>query len=238
MTLEEWAAEPEPQTVTDVIARMHSLLTVLPEQDGLADFTRMYLDVTTGVQEAAGSSMFRNPVYLERLDVVFANLFFSAAVASVNSPDTVPRSWKPLFENRERQDVAPLQFALSGMNAHINRDLPVALVTTFRELGVDYEDNGPEHEDFQAVNQLLRQVEDSVKQRLVTGLLGLLDRALHDLDDRIAMWKIEKARNAAWAHGHALWDLRDTGGVAGNFLDALDGLVGFAGRGVLLRLPL
>jgi hypothetical protein len=28
------------------------------------------------------------------------------------------------------EDVAPIQFALAGMNAHINRDLPLALVAT------------------------------------------------------------------------------------------------------------
>ena len=31
--------------------------------------------------------------------------------------------------------TAPIQFALAGMNAHINRDLPLALVETCDELG-------------------------------------------------------------------------------------------------------
>jgi len=32
-------------------------------------------------------------------------------------------------------NLLPLQFALAGMNAHINRDLPAAIVATYGELG-------------------------------------------------------------------------------------------------------
>ena len=58
----------------------------------------------------------------------------------------------PLFTQRSKKGVAPLQFALAGMNAHINRDLPVALVATCRELGIELRDGSPEQADYVQVN--------------------------------------------------------------------------------------
>ena len=64
---------------------------------------------------------------------------------TIATPADTPSAWVPLFAQRSRRGVAPLQFALAGMNAHINRDLPVALVTTCRELGLDLRDGSREH---------------------------------------------------------------------------------------------
>ena len=49
------------------------------------------------------------------------------------------------------------------MNAHINRDLPVALVQTFAALGVAPSDDGPQHADFETVNNVLATTEKQVK---------------------------------------------------------------------------
>ena len=100
----------------------------LPESDGVACFTRLYLSVTEGVEQQLGGFAFQDPRFLARLDVVFAGLFFSALDASRSDPSAMPRAWAPLVEARAARGIAPLQFALAGMSAHINRDLPVALV--------------------------------------------------------------------------------------------------------------
>ena len=104
--------------------------------------------------------------------------------------------------------MAPLQFALAGMNAHINRDLPVALVATCRELGIELRDGSPEHADFVRVNVLLASVEARVKRSYLTGWLSVADRLVHRfhrIDDVVAMWDVERARAAAWTNGLALW---------------------------------
>jgi Family of unknown function (DUF5995) len=223
--------------VPEVVARMRAIEGALPSSDGIACFVGLYRQVTEDVNQALAKSAFANPRFLERLDVVFANLFFGAFDAYEGDPRAVPRAWAPLFAVRSRRDIAPIQFALAGMNAHINRDLPVAVVTTCGELGIEPRSNSPEHADFVRVNALLADVEAKLKERYATGWLGRLDRIfgrLHRLDDVIAMWDIERARDAAWTNGETLWALRRKPELAAEYLDSLDRMVGFAGRGLLV----
>ena len=81
-------------------------------------------------------------------------------------------------------------------------------------------------------------VEEQVKAELVTETLRDVDVALGDLDDVLAMWKVERAREAAWAYAETLWALRTSPQLSGQFLRALDRTVGFAGRGLLRPLVL
>ena len=195
----------------------------LPPRDGVACFTRLYLAVTEAVSGADG---FAAPEFLTRLDVRFAELFFRAL-------DDPPRAWAPLLEARARSGIAPIQFALAGMNAHINRDLPLAVVQTCEELGLELRRPGPEHADFLAVNALLVETEERVKREFLTGNLAIADDVLGEVDDVIAMWNVERARDAAWTNAEALWVLRISPSLADAFVLALDRMVGFAGRGLL-----
>jgi Family of unknown function (DUF5995) len=227
----------QPTTVAGVVARMEAIASPLPRTDGIACFTRLYLAVTQGVQTHLAGTVFQDPRYLERLDIAFADLFFDALGAFQRDPATTPHAWLPLFQSRSERGIAPLQFALAGMNAHINRDLPVALVSTCRELGVALEEGSPQHHDFETVNTLLASTETQVKQQYVTGWLRAVDRLVHRvdrLDDIVAMWDVGRARDAAWTNAEALWAIRDDAGLAQAYLDSLDRMVGFAGRGLLV----
>ena len=220
------------EVVADVIARMESLLLPLARNDGVACFTRLYLTFTRGVQERLAQAAFDHPTFLSALDVRFADLFLAAAEARA-----IPRAWAPLFESRARRGIAPLQFALAGMNAHINRDLPIALVETCREQGVSLADGSPQHADYLRVNALLASVESRIKQEYLTGFLHDLDRLVHRvhrLDDVAAMWNVVRARDAAWTNAQALWALRDEPELSARYLTTLDRTVGLAGRGLLV----
>jgi hypothetical protein len=220
------------RSVDDVIVRLTAIDVASGKSDGVGCFTRLYLDVTRSVQERLGLATFANPAFLARLDVVFATLFLNAVDTHTRDPRKVPRAWAPLFELRGRRGIAPLQFALAGMNAHINRDLPVALVACWRELGISATDQP----DFERVNDVLEQVEGNVKQRYLGGPLRTLDRLVHRIDridDVVAMWDIRRAREAAWVNGQALWALRDDKRLAADYLAALDRSVGLASRGLL-----
>jgi hypothetical protein len=76
--------------------------------------------------------------------------------------------------------------------------------------------------------------EARVKKEFLTAELEIADEALGKVDDVIAMWNVERARDAAWANAETLWSLRSSPDLAGAFLHALDGMVGFAGRGLLV----
>ena len=226
--------------VTDVpaaIERFHAIEAALPGNDGIVWFTRLYRGVTEAVRDRLARQRFKDPACLGRLDVVFANLYLDALRAWAAAPSKAPRAWAPLFAVRSAPRIAPIQFALAGMNAHINRDLPVALVTTWQELGLELEAPSPQHDDYEKVNVLLAQTEAKVKHWFDTGFVGDVDAALGSADDRIAMWNVGRARDAAWVQGEALWALRGVGFLGHRYLDTLDRLVGFAGRGLLVPLP-
>jgi hypothetical protein len=222
-----------PARIEDVIRRMKAIVRELPPADGIAAFTRLYLAVTESVASAAQAQVFENGRFLRALDVDFANLYFDALDAFGARNGAAVRAWAPLLEARGRRGVLPLQFAIAGMNAHINRDLPVALVQTWEELGLEPRRSSPERRDFRRVNALLAQTEALVKPTLVTGPVVSVDAAFGRLDDVLAMWKVEKAREAAWVNAETLWALRDTPRLQRSFLRTLDRTVGFAGRGLL-----
>jgi Family of unknown function (DUF5995) len=152
----------------------------------------------------------------------------------VASPSTTPKAWAPLFEARATSGIAPIQFALAGMNAHINRDLPIALVTTCEHAGVDLAAAKPQRADFERVNGILAATEARVKQQFATGVFGVVDAALGDVDDRIAMWDVGRARDAAWVQALTLWTLRRIPALQRDATDTLDRVIGFAGRGLLV----
>jgi hypothetical protein len=226
-----------PARLADVIRRLRTIEESAPKSDGVACFSRLYREVTEDVAAELTRQGFADSRFLETLDIRFADLFFSALESYGRDPAGTPSAWVPLFAQRSRRGVAPLQFALAGMNAHINRDLPVALVTTCHELGLDLREGSPEHADFERMDAFLGQVEARVKSSYLTGWLAWVDRLVHRLrriDDVVAMWDVGRARDAAWTNAQALWVLRGEPPLAGDYLLTLDRMVGLASRGLLI----
>jgi Family of unknown function (DUF5995) len=219
--------------IAAVLARMTAIASELPASDGEARFNHLYLEETVAVDTAVGTAGFEDPEFIRALDVVFAGLYF-AAVDAAGAGRPVPRSWAPLFAARSDARIAPIQFALAGMNAHINHDLPLALVSTFEARSLELSRDSPQHRDYLKINDTIAATETRVKQEFLTGLVGVADEVLGHIDDVIAMWSIAEARNAAWTNAEALWALRDHPDLTAAFEDALDGTVGFASRGLLV----
>ena len=223
--------------VADVVARLRAVEASAKPSDGVVCFARMYRDVTESLNTELASTAFVEVPFLVALDVDFAALFFSALDAYMRTPASVPSAWAPLFAARGRRGIAPLQFAFAGMNAHINRDLPVALVSTCEARGVELRRDSPEHADYERVNDVLAVVEARLKASYLTGWVARLDRILHRfdrLDDVVAMWDIRVAREAAWANAETLWAIRGNADLRADFLRTLDRTVGLAGRGLLV----
>ena len=223
--------------VPEVIDRLRAIEFGSPPANGVACFARLYREVTEGVNAELEHRSVADARFIAELDVCFAGLFFSAHDAYHHKPGSEPPAWRPLFAGQSAHGVAPLQFALAGMNAHINRDLPVALVTTCRARSLDLSESTPEHADFVRVNTLLAQVEQRVKRSYVTGWLGAVDRLVHRvhrIDDVVAMWDVARARDAAWTNAQALWALHGDPALESEFLATLDRMVGLASRGFLI----
>ena len=220
-------------TIADVIHVMQALDAALPDDDGLKWFNYLYLRVTEDVAKNPRGIVWENPHWLVRLDVVFANLYFAAIMNWQTDRSKVARSWSALFEARHRSGTLRLQFALAGMNAHINHDLPIAVVQTGKELRNAPRRGTPEHRDFQRVDDILETVQEQVRHQLMTGLVGVIDRELGRTDDMIVNWKVRKARDTAWSNAEILWRLNRLPAVRKEFLTSLDRLVSLAGRGLL-----
>jgi hypothetical protein len=234
MALARILAGTPAHSIDDVIAIMQAIDRDLPDSDGVKWFNRLYLRVTSSVGSAVGGSTFHDTAFMTTLDVVFANLYFSALVTGATDPRLAPSAWRPLLEARHQPGIARIQFALAGMTAHINRDLPDGIVQSFLALGGDPITADVRERDFDSINEILERVEEEVKVEFSVGLVGAVDRLGGTVDDAVAMWKVRAARSAAWTNAQVLWGLRSLPRVRDRFFDRLDGLVGMTGRGLLL----
>jgi hypothetical protein len=220
-------------TIPEVIAEMQEIDSALPRKDGVAIFNRLYLQVTLAVDSASAGTEFENTSFVDRLDVVFAGLYFDAE-ATIDSGADCPVAWRPLVETRS-QAREPIQFALAGMAAHINHDLPIAVVPTCEELGLVPEDDSAVHRDYQRVDTLLATVETKVAGWFDTGLVAdIEDVTPEKTDAAIAMWSIAGARDVAWDHAKILWGLRHAGILRDAYLAALARSTEFAARAMLV----
>ena len=233
MTLLEVVTARPCQTYADVLSRLQAVNAALPPDDGLRWFGTLYLDMTTAVASHAQAGGFRAPKFLEALDCAFADLYFAALALFLRDPDSTPGAWSPLFDRRSAPDITSLQFAIAGVNAHINRDLPVALVGTFERFAIVPSREDVHYADYRAVDRILAAVHAKVKATLVTGLLAAGDVALGPIDDAVELWSLEHARDAAWHAAELRWYIRGSELLSVQHLATLDGLVGLASRGIL-----
>ena len=216
------APSPPDAPVTSVpgaIARMEAIGAALPAGDGLACFNRMYLDVTSQVNAQLDQGFYADPTFMTELDVKFANLYFAAADMAGNPAD-VPLAWRPLVERRGTAGIESIQFALAGMNAHINHDLPMAVVNTCIALATSPED-GDHFADYQKVDQLLDAAEQAIRQSFETAAELDADHHLAAVATLICNWTINGARDLAWNNARLLWAVRDNPLARGLLLDSL-----------------
>ncbi len=228
---------PAAKTVADVLERLDAIDRALPARDGVKWFNKLYLEVTQKVAASVPGQHQEAPGFLEALDVAFGNLYFDAFDAAGDGaalPAAYPfHAWKPLFESRFATGIAPVQFALAGMNAHINHDLAIGICGTFAARGTEPRDDSAEHRDYESVNALIAKAEKQTKAWMMTGLLKELDLVFNPVDDVVAVWNVQKARDAAWVSAEVIWSLRALSPLRKDYEEMNDRAVGFAGRALL-----
>jgi hypothetical protein len=193
----------DPKTIADVIALMETIAVEVTGDDGLKWFNFLYIAVTKQIQDHAPAAGWRDPAWLAAL-----------------------------FEARHGTGIDRIQFALAGMNAHINHDLSLALIQTDREFNIAPALNSPEHDDFEHVNDLLEAVMPSVLQTLATGLVGEVVQDTGKIGQLLAFWSVRAARNLAWDFAGHLSTLDP---ISRQFaLAAQDQITGALGRALLV----
>ena len=220
-----------PATIQDVIATMERIDAVLADDDGLKWFNRMYMIVTQQVDLNPPGGAWKDSVWLLALDVVFAGLYLDALTGYLEGSKTVPSSWRVLLDARHQQGIDRIQFALAGMNAHINRDLALALLKTNAQCHVDPGPGSLQRADYDSVNDLLRAVMPTTLNMLATDTLGMLAQSTGKIGRLLAFWDICKARNLAWQFADHLNGLTRVGQVVA--LTSQDQLTGVIGKAIL-----
>jgi len=126
------------EAVTAVVAVMQSRLDALtPEQEHLREFLGTYLRTTLAVGKAVDDGLFEDSEWVEQWDVAFAELYLAALDAHLRGA-VPPRPWRLAFD--APADLPALRLVLLGINAHVNYDLPQALLAVIDD--DDFADTG------------------------------------------------------------------------------------------------
>ena len=230
------AVRTPPQSVDTVIRILETIAETCSDGDGLKWFNWLYLQVTRAVKARIDSGGFADPAWLAQLDVQFAQLYFGALASALNGKPYAG-CWRALFESRGRNPVGRIQFALAGINAHINHDLPQAILVTSRLASAPPRHGTPHYNDYTSLNSTLDSLIEVAKRELHVRLLGDPLPPVSSLEDIIAAWSVLSAREAAWKNSELLWHLRDVPPLSSNLMNALDGLATVAGKALLAPVP-
>jgi hypothetical protein len=113
-----------------VRAALIDLRAVLDRLQAADDHRRHFLATYVRTTEAVGAQIhragFEDPVWVDRWDGAFAQLYLDALAAFERDPACAARPWRAALG--ADPSTPPLQLVLLGMNAHINYDLPQALL--------------------------------------------------------------------------------------------------------------
>lgn len=223
---------PAP-AVADVVRVLETIDGLCADTDGLKWFNLLYLQVTAAVKERVETGGFTDAGWLARLDVEFAALYFSALRAAL-SGGGAPDCWRSLFDRRGEAAVARIQFAVAGINAHINHDLPFAIVSTCRAAGIAPAHALPQYADYTRVNTTLDALVETAKREFGVRLPGDALPAVSHLEETLAAFSVSAAREAAWNHAEALWAIRCFPTLTARVAETLDGITALAGKTLLV----
>jgi Family of unknown function (DUF5995) len=230
------AVETPPQSIVDVLQTLQTIEATCIDGDGLKWFNWLYLEVTQAVETRVASGGFTAPAWLAELDVQFARLYFGALEGAL-SRNSTPDCWRTVFDRRNQTSIARIQFALAGINAHINHDLPEAIVATCGATATVPKHSSPQYADYTSLNTTLDSLIESAKHTLHVRLLGdALPPASH-LEDLIAAWGVSAARETAWTNAEILWRLRWEPPLDSRFMDTLDDLTTVTNKTLLIPVP-
>jgi hypothetical protein len=188
-----------------LIARMRADLATL--DDARRFFHATYLRTTEAVADEIERGGFVDNAWVSRWDLAFAKLY-TAALDADQRGDAVPGPWRIAFgAAREQPDLPPLRHVLFGLNAHINFDLPQALLAVITS--ADFDDPAvrrSRQQDHEHIDVVLRErvgAEDSELNAI--SKVTLLDRLLRPANRMASRRFLAEARRKVW-HNAAVLD--------------------------------
>jgi hypothetical protein len=201
--------------VAEVVARMRRRLArMTPDQQGPRAFLDTYLRTTVAVGEAIERGFFEDGRWVEAWDVAFADLYFEAFDADALGGGRVPQPWRLAFD--APRDLPALRHVLLGINAHINYDLPQALLAVIGDDDfADPDVMGLRRRDHERIDSVLSARVTAEARRLAArSPVPLLDRVLQPVNRRASRRFLRQARKKVWHNALELQGARLAGPVA------------------------
>ncbi len=191
--------------IDGVLARMRRLIdSVPPDLPHRRLFAGTYQRTTRAVGDAVDRAFFEDPEWVERWDVAFADLYLDAARDELDAP----RPWRLAFAAPAH--LPQLRHVLLGINAHVNYDLPQALLAVISD--DDFADpvlmarRRRDHERIDAILASRVGKEDAeYADRTIT------DRLLTPLNHRASRRFLAEARRKVWHNTEELQRARVAG---------------------------
>jgi hypothetical protein len=189
------------QDVADGLATVEAWC--LQQQDLRGVFATAYLCITRTIQRQLGTSRFYDAEWQARYLIAFGNLYRRALLDyEEGRKGAVPRAWRIAFDEARARTGFVMQHLTLGINAHINHDLPLALL----EIGID-PGRADRYADHTLTNAILGEATDDLKQdvsRMYAPILLRVDRLAGATTNDLTNFSIPKAREHAWTMAVAL----------------------------------
>jgi hypothetical protein len=185
-------------TVAEVATRLRERLDSLPpDARNRAPFLGAYYRTTVAVGKAVHDGLFEDAAWVERWDVAFADFYLAAHDADLaGDRHGVARPWRLAFS--APAELPALRHVLLGINAHVNYDLPQAMLAVISvEDFADPELIACRRRDHERIDTVLAgrvKAEDSE----IDDHRRLLDRALTPLNRLASQRFLREARLKVW----------------------------------------
>jgi hypothetical protein len=200
--------------IAALVGRMEGLLAQLQVAgDPGRFFLATYLRTTRAVAEELGRGRFRDPEWVERWDVAFADLYLDA-LEDAQAGRRPPGPWAVAFGAGDRDGLPPLRHVLLGMNAHINYDLAQSLLAVIPERQFeDPELLASRHADHEHIDQVLvaRVGAEDTELEALSGPRSRTDRVLAPLNRLATRRFLQESRAKVWANTRLLDAARRAG---------------------------
>ncbi|SOD70428.1 hypothetical protein SAMN05892883_0128 [Jatrophihabitans sp. GAS493] len=190
--------------IAAVVARLQQRLDELPmDMQHRRPFLATYLRTTEAVGVAVAEGRFEDPDWVERWDIVFAELYLTAHDAYLaGDRANIPRPWRLAFDSDPQLPV--LRHVLLGINAHVNYDLPQAMLAVIApEDFAETQLIASRRRDHERIDEVLSarvRAEDAE----LAGSRRLIDRALAPLNRLGSKRFLREARQKVWLNVDSL----------------------------------
>jgi hypothetical protein len=196
----------QAEDASGALARLQTLEAhYRAQRDARAVFAGAYLVITSAMHDALRERRFLDNPWVEEYLTTFANLYLQATAQYENDlvqgSGEAPPAWALAFQTCQVKGVSPLAHLLLGVNAHVNRDLSLALV----HVGI-HTRQLERYEDHVRVNEVLNAAVNDLQAKVTeqAPALAHLDALFGNWDERIACRVVSWARDTAWKNAVVL----------------------------------